>query len=96
MSMLPEEIVEQLGLQAVDTISVRYADERSDIRSVVGGAKLSIEGRSMITDFIVGPRHSEPLIGQIVLERLDLLADCARRTLVPHPDSPDKPTLKLK
>jgi len=39
---------------------------------------------------------SEPLIGQVVLEALDLIADCGNRTLSPRSESPDYPLLKLK
>ena len=46
------------------------------------------------TDCVVGPPLSEPLIGQIVLEALDLIADGANRTLTPR--FPDYPLLKLK
>ena len=48
----------------------------------------------MSTDCVVGPPLSEPLIGQIVLEALDLIADCTNRTLTPR--YPDYPLLKLK
>ena len=34
------------------------------------------------------------LIGQVVLERLDLIADCTKRTLTPRYE--DYPLLKLK
>ena len=50
----------------------------------------------MNADCIIGPPLSEPLIGQIVLEALDLVADCTNRTVGPHPESPDSPLLKLK
>jgi hypothetical protein len=36
------------------------------------------------------------LIGQLVLEELDLVVDCARNTLGPRPESPTLPLLKLK
>ena len=45
---------------------------------------------------MVGPPLSEPLVGQIVLERLDLIANCANGTLALCPESPDLPLLKLK
>ena len=48
----------------------------------------------MVTECVVGPPLSEPLIGQIVLEGLDLIADCTNRALTPR--TPDYPTLKLK
>ena len=41
------------------------------------------------TEAIVGPAGSEVLIGQLVLEALDLISDCRSRTLAPrHPEGP--------
>ena len=48
----------------------------------------------MTMECIVGPPLSEVLIGQVVLERLDLIADCTNRTLTPRYE--DYPLLKLK
>ena len=48
----------------------------------------------MSTDCVVGPPVSEPLVGQTVMEALDLVADCTKRTLTPRPESPDCPLLK--
>ena len=50
----------------------------------------------MVTDCVIGPPLCEPLIGQLVLEELDLVVDCARNTLGPRPESPNLPLLKLK
>ena len=38
----------------------------------------------------------EVLIGQTVLEKLDLLADCANQRLIPNPAHPDQPVTKVK
>jgi hypothetical protein len=38
----------------------------------------------------------EVLIGQTVLEKLDLLADCANHRLIPNPAHPDQPVSKIK
>ena len=41
------------------------------------------------TEAIIGTAGSEVLIGQVVLETLDLIADCKNRTLAPrHPEGP--------
>jgi hypothetical protein len=45
---------------------------------------------------VVGPPLGEPLIGHVILEELDLLADCQGRKLTPRPESPYYPLLKLK
>jgi len=94
MLMLPENVVERLGLERLRTAIVTYADERRDERTVAGPVAIEVCDRFMVTECVVGPPLSEPLIGQIVLEALDLIADCANRTLSPR--TPDYPSLKLK
>ena len=96
MLVLPQNAVEKLGLKTLPTVVVTYADERRDERPVAGPLTIQIGDRSMTADCIVGPPLSEPLIGQIVLEELDLVADCANQRLMPNPESPDYPSLKLK
>ena len=94
MLMLPQNVVERLGLQTRRTIIVTYADERREERPLAGPVTVRIGNRSTNTDCVVGPPLSEPLLGQIVLEALDLIADCTNRTLAPR--YPDYPVLKLK
>ena len=96
MLMLPENVVGRLGLERQREVAITYADERKETRPVAGPLTIRIGNRFMNTDCIVGPPLSEPLIGQIVLEALDLVADCTNRTLSPRPESPDSPLLKLK
>ena len=96
MLMLPEDVVSLLGLATQSEVLVTYADERREIRSVAGPVTVRIGDRGMIAECIVGPPSSEPLIGQIVLEALDLVADCGNQTLGPRPESPDRPLLKMK
>ena len=92
--MLPQNVVERLGLERQDTAFVTYADERRDERALAGPVSVGIGSRTMVTECIVGPPLSEPLIGQVVLERLDLIADCASQTVTPR--HPDYPLFKLK
>ena len=96
MLMLPQNVVERLGAALSGTAIVTYADERREERPTAGPFTLRLCNRSMPLDCVVGPPLSEPLIGQIVLERLDLIADCTNRILIPRPESPDYPLLKLK
>ncbi len=92
--VLPQNVVERLGLEQRGTAFVTYADERREERPLAGPVTVRIGNRSMSTDCVVGPPLSEPLIGQVVLETLDLIADCTNRTLTPR--YPDYPLLKLK
>ena len=94
MLVLPRDVVEELGLEPLRTALVTYADERKEERPVAGPVTVEVCGRLMVAECVVGPPRSEPLIGQIVLETLDLIADCANRTLTPR--RPDYPSLKLK
>lgn len=50
----------------------------------------------MKTDCLIGPPQCEPLIGQLVLERLDLIIDPLKGTITPRPESPYLVSLKLK
>ena len=92
--MLPQDIVERLGLDQQGTAVVTYADERQDERPLAGPVTVRIGNRAMVTNCIIGPPQSEALIGQVVLEMLDLIADCANHTLEPR--HPDYPVLKAK
>jgi hypothetical protein len=57
---------------------------------------VTIGDRKMKSDCLVGPPGSEPLVGQLVMESLDLIPDPVKRTLTPRPESPYRPTLKMK
>ncbi len=93
MLVLPQNVVEQLGLQIQETVVVRYADDRREERPMAGPVTVRIGDRSMRTDCLVGPPRGEVLIGQVVLGTLDLIADSANRRLTPR--RPDYPLLNL-
>ena len=94
--VLPQDMVEALGLREVRKVVVSYADERREERPVAGIVTVRVGNRSASLECVVGPPNSEPLLGQVVLETMDLLVDCARGALVPRPQSPFLPELKLK
>ena len=86
--VIPEEIASELGLRNWGTRTVVYADERREARPVTD-LTIEIGNLTTRTEAIVGAAGSEVLIGQIVLEALDLIADCRNRTLAPrHPEGP--------
>ena len=82
------------GLVMRRTAVVTCADDRKDERPVVGPVTVRVAGGEMNTDAIVVPPFADVLVGQIVLEFLDLIADCRRRTLEPR--MPDYPLLDMK
>jgi clan AA aspartic protease len=96
MLILPQDVVEELGLKILRTVVVTCADERKEERPVAGTVTIKIGKRFMNTDCIVGPPASEALIGQVILEELDLIPDCQKQTLAPRPESPIYPSLKMK
>ena len=94
MLVLPQNVVERLGLEQLRTAVVTYADECKEERPVAGSVTIEVCDRFMVTECIVGPPFSQPLIGQVVLEMLDLIPEPTNRTLGPR--MPDYPLLNLK
>ncbi|MCP4661558.1 MAG: clan AA aspartic protease [bacterium] len=96
MCLLPRDVVEYLGVEPRSNVIVSLADERKEEMPICEGITWKIGDRSATIPCLMGPPRCEPLLGQIVLEVLDLLVDCPGRRLVPNPDSPIYPSLKLK
>lgn len=96
MLMLPQDKVEALGLRESGKVVVTYADERKEERPIAGTVQVKIGKRMANVDCIVGPPTSETLLGQVPLKIMDLLVDCQQQKLVPRPESPILPMLKLK
>lgn len=96
MMLLPQELVERLGLRIIDKTTVTLADDRKVEMDRAGGVCVTIAERSMVIDCLVGPPGSAPLIGQLLIEGLDLIPDPVKRTLTPRPESPFRPTLNMR
>src|SRR5436190_12532774 len=94
--VLPQEQVEALGLEEIRKVIVRYADERKEERPIASAVTIRVGDRAATLDCVVGPPNSEPLLDQFPLEVMDLLVDCVEQKLVPRPESPFLPLMKLK
>ena len=96
MTLLPQDVVEALGLPLDGMITVTLANEEKI--ELPRGRLLSLThgDRQMDTDCLVAPPQCEPLLGQLVLERLDLIVDPVKQQVLPRPESPFRPSLKLK
>lgn len=93
-SVIPVHIVNQLGLVIIDKKVVQYGDGRNDVVDATEPVIFDINGRRTPDEcFVIG---DEVLIGQTVLEKMDLLVDCTNRRLVPNPAHPDQAVLKVK
>lgn len=96
MVLLPQDAVEVLGLPLDGKIIVTLANDEKIELARARHLSLTVGNRQMDTDCLVGPPQCEPLLGQLALERLDLLLDPIKRTVTFRPDSPFIPSLKLK
>ena len=93
--VLPQDVVDALGLTIFDHLPVRLADAKVYTWPVAGSLRVSILNRGMICDAFVAPRGATALIGQIPLERLDLIVDPKSREVRVNPASPDGPLLYI-
>ncbi|MBI4377296.1 MAG: aspartyl protease family protein [Elusimicrobia bacterium] len=96
MTLLPQDLVEKLGLRKIDTEIVTLANDQKVELARAGTLSLTMADREMKMDCLVGPPRCEVLIGQLVLERLDLIVDPRRQTVSPRPESPFLPMHNLK
>ena len=88
-SVIPSHVLEKLGVGIRGTRVAEYADGRKETVGMSEGIIFDILGRDTLEEALV--LADEVLIGQTVLGKLDLLADCANRRLLPNPAHPDQP-----
>ena len=89
--VIPEEVAAFLGLPEVGKRPIRLADGRVRNFPVVGDLRIEILGRDMSTDAVLIPIGTTILIGQVVLETLDLVVDPKSRDVLVNPAHPDGP-----
>src|SRR3989449_9571227 len=90
----PPQVATRLGLGVRGQRVAEYADGRTEAVSVTEPLVVEIDGRDTLEEALI--LGDEVLIGQTVLERLDLFVDSRRRRLVPNPAHPDQPITKVK
>jgi clan AA aspartic protease len=93
-SVVPAEIARTLGLRPSGRQFAEYADGRTEEVGVLEGIRFEILNRRCADEALV--LGDEVLIGQTVLEKMDLLVDCHRQQVMPHPDHPDYPVNKVR
>ena len=96
MNLFSRDVVEYLGVPIGDSVIVTLADERREEMPMADGIHLEVAGRRVALPCLVGPPQCEALLGQVMLEVLDLVVDCPGRRLLPNPASPICPSLSLK
>lgn len=93
-TVLPSHVAARLGLGARGQRVPEYADGRTEAVTLTEPLVVEIEGRDTLEEALV--LGDEVLIGQTVLEKLDLFVDTAGGRLVPNPAHPDQPVTTVK
>lgn len=93
-SVVPVNVMRILGLLPRGERVAEYADGRRDIVELTEPIIFNIVGRETEEGAMV--LGDEVIIGQTILEVLDLLVDCNNRKLIPNPAHPDQPVVKVK
>src|SRR5712692_4481102 len=86
MTLLPQDVVDALGLPLDGKIIVTLANDDKIELTRARLLSLMVMDRQMDTDCLVGPPQCEPLVGQLVFERLDLIVDPIKRVISPRPE----------
>ena len=92
--VLPESVVIALGLTEHGETTAKYADGRTATKKIVGDVELEFCGRRGVFSAVVEPNRTDALIGAIVMEELDLIADCTTQKL--HPRDPNTTITELE
>ena len=95
MIVLPKNLVETPCLKKVEDVKVKYADGSVEEKEVYGVVKVELMGRVGNFDVLAEDEGAQPLIGQIVLERLDLIIEPSTKRLIPNPRSPEMPMIEV-
>ncbi len=93
-SVIPAHVRQHLGIALVGERVAEYVDGRNDVAGFTEPIRFVLLDRDTFDDALV--RGDEVLIGQTVLEKTDLLVDCARNCVIPNPAHPDQPVSKVK
>jgi clan AA aspartic protease len=96
MLAINENIKEQLQLPYHETRKGQLADGTIAEYEVVGPVELRFKNRTTVCLAMVLPGDSEPLLGAIPLEDMDVLIHPQRQELIVHPDHPYFAVMKMK
>ena len=91
-----ETIQEQLDLPFIEKRKAQLANGHVEEYNVVGPIVLKFKNRRTVCNAMVLSGDSEPLLGAIPLEDMDVLIHPARQELIVNPDHPYYAQMKLK
>jgi clan AA aspartic protease len=96
MLAINENIQEQLQLPIVEKRKVQLANGHIGEYDVVTSVEVRFKNRRTLCNAIVLPGNSEPLLGAIPLEDMDVVIHPARQELMVHPNHPNFAVTKMK
>lgn len=96
MLSINENIQHQLGLRTREMRPCQLADGSYVDLPVVWPVMVRFGNRKSVTGALVLPNNTEPLLGAIPMEEMDLLVDPARGRLIPNPEHPNEPVMALR
>ena len=92
--VIPQDIVTQLGLRILHQRVAEFVNGEQQTIGVTGAIIVECENRATTDEaLVVG---NEVLIGQVILEKLDLVVDCKNQKLIPNPANPNYPVAMIK
>ena len=92
-SVVSVEVADRLGLTILRQTFGKLADGSRVPAGLSSAILFEMDGRTTLEGaYVLG---DEVLIGQTVLESMDLLMDCANRRVIPNPAHPEGPLLRL-
>ncbi len=91
-----EEILNALGLKRGFQMQASLADGSVRTLELVSGIKVSFGDRTCYTDAFVLPGNTEPLLGAIPIEAMDLAVIPSENKLQYNPQHPDGALFSLK
>lgn len=91
-----ESIQQQLDLPFIEKRKAQLADGHIEEYDIVGPIVLKFKNRRTVCNAMVLQGDSEPLLGVIPLEDMDVLIHPSRQELIVNPDHPYYAQMKLK
>jgi clan AA aspartic protease len=96
MMAINESIKEQLNLKEKGKRKAQLADSSIVEYPVVGPIEIRFKNRDTVCNALVLPGDSEPLLGVIPMEEMDVLIHHLRQELIVNPEHPYYAQLKMK
>mgnify|MGYP000064746392 CR=1 FL=1 len=81
-TMLPQDLLRQLGIESIDRFTYSLADE-TVVEYDVGEARIRLDGRERTSQVVFRPEGATPLLGATTLQIFHLGVDPLAERLIP-------------